>query len=96
MAQLNATMAPLLAELGKPSSIMIQSQDWITSVLYYAGVQNSSALNTTFALDIHDHFYATSTFVSEQEPLGKPSTDALMQYFYGTGTKSEVEWFVIL
>ncbi|RPD53461.1 FAD-binding domain-containing protein [Lentinus tigrinus ALCF2SS1-7] len=97
VSKLNATMAPLLSALGNPTTTTIQTQDWITSVLYYAGAQNgSSALNTTTAApDIHDHFYATSTFVSEQEPLGKASADALMQYFYGPGTKSAVEWFVI-
>ncbi|TFK84186.1 Glucooligosaccharide oxidase [Polyporus arcularius HHB13444] len=95
VAKLNATMAPLLAELGKPTATTLQPQGWITSVLYYAGAPDVSGLNTTLAPDAHDHFYATSTFVSEREPLGKPSTDALMKYFYGPGVKSEVGWFII-
>ncbi|RPD61410.1 FAD-binding domain-containing protein [Lentinus tigrinus ALCF2SS1-6] len=95
IAKLNATMAPLLTELGRPTATTMQTQDWITSVLYYAGAQNLNGLNTTLAPDVHDHFYATSTFVSEHAPLGKPSADALMQYFYGLGTKTNVGWFII-
>ena len=96
IAKLNATMAPLLAELGKPTSVTMQVQDWITSVLYYAGAPNVNGLNTTLAPDVHDHFFATSTFVSERAPLQEPSTDALMQYFYGPATKTKVGWFIIL
>ncbi|TFK88408.1 Glucooligosaccharide oxidase [Polyporus arcularius HHB13444] len=95
-AKVNATMAALLADLGTPDKTMTQTQRWIASVLYLADIQNGShALNTTTAPDERDHFYATSTFVSEQEPLGKPSTDALMQYFYGPGTNTTVGWFII-
>ena len=89
-------MAPLLAELGTPYNIFMESQDWITSVLYLAGVNSTSDLNTTLAPDTHDDFYATSTFVSLTEMLGAPSTDALADYFYNDGTNTEIEWFAIL
>ncbi|KAI0706913.1 FAD-binding domain-containing protein [Cerioporus squamosus] len=94
-AKVNATMAPLLAELGEPSATFMQAQDWITSVLYLAGTTGLDSLNTTLAPDTHDDFYATSTFVSLDEPLGAPSTDAVMEYFYGPGATSKVAWFVI-
>lgn len=95
-ALVNSTMAPLLAELGTPYHIFMQSQNWIDSVLYLAGVDSVSDLNTTLAPDTHDDFYATSTFVSLTEMLGTPSSDALMNYFYDNGTNTEVEWFIIL
>ena len=65
-------------------------------MLYLAGTNGLNSLNTTLAPDTHDDFYATSTFVSLDEPLGSPSTDAVMEYFYGPGATSEVAWFVIL
>lgn len=91
-------MAPLLAELGTPSSVSMEAQNWIESVLFLAGTtaQGLSSLNTTLAPDTHDTFYATSTFVSEQEPMVPAAADALMQYFYGPGAQSAVEWFIIL
>ena len=89
-------MAPLLAELGTPSSTFVQEQDWLASVVYLAGVDNVSDLNTTRAPDTHDDFYATSTFVSAQAPLGAAAADALMAYWYGEGTRTGVQWFAIL
>ena len=78
-----------------PSSVFLQEQDWITSVLYLAGVDSVSQLNTTLAPDTHDYFYATSTFVSEEEPMSQSASDALFEYFYGPGTNTAVEWFAI-
>ncbi|KAI0744336.1 FAD-binding domain-containing protein [Daedaleopsis nitida] len=95
MAKLNATMAPLLAELGTPTSTFFQSQDWITNVLYLAGVNTAAELNTTKGVDGTDFFYATSTIVSHQEPLGMAATDGLMDYFYGPGSDTNVSWFII-
>lgn len=95
-AQLNATFAPLLKELGTPSSVFLEKQSWIESVLYLAGVNDVEDLNTTLAPDAHDDFFATSTFVSEQEPLGAASADALMNYIYNQGTNTPVAWFAIL
>ena len=92
-------MAPLLAELGTPSKTFMQPQNWIESVLYLADGSATSSLtilNTTLAPDTHDMFYATSTFVSEEEPMVLAASDALMQYFYGPGASSKVAWFVIL
>ena len=96
---MNSVMAPLLAELGTPSNTFMQSQNWIESVLYLADGSTTSPLtilNTTLAPDSHDTFYATSTFVSEEEPMVPAAADALMQYFYGPGATSPVEWFIIL
>ena len=89
-------MAPLLAELGTPSAISMESQNWIDSVLFLAGTQGLNSLNTTLAPDTHDTFYATSTFVSEEEPMVPAASDALMNYFYGPGANTSVAWFIIL
>ena len=64
-------------------------------MLYLAGVDSVSQLNTTLAPDTHDYFYATSTFVSEEEPMSQSASDALFEYFYGPGTNTAVEWFAI-
>ena len=95
-AKVQSTMAPLLRQLGKPTAAAMERQDWITNVLYLAGAQSLDGLNTTLAPDVHDTFYAASTFVSEKDVLRAPSTDALMDYFYTTGAKSRVSWFIIL
>ena len=63
-------------------------------MLYYAGAPNVNGLNTTLAPDVHDHFFATSTFVSETEPMSKAASDALFAYFYAAAS-SPVEWFAI-
>ncbi len=89
-------MAPLLKQLGKPTSTFIQKQDWMKSVLYLGGVNSVSDLNSTKTPDTHDDFYATSTFVSQKEPLNAAAADALMKYFYTTGKTSKVQWFIIL
>ncbi|KAI0713966.1 FAD-binding domain-containing protein [Earliella scabrosa] len=94
-SRLNTTFAPLLKELGQPSSVFIQRQTWIENVLYLAGVDDIDDLDTTLAPDTHDDFFAASTFVSETEPLGEASSDALMKYIYEQGTKTSVAWFVI-
>ena len=89
-------MAPLLKELGTPTATTMDAQNWIESVLCLAGTTVLDSLNTTLAPDTHDTFYATSTFVSEQEPMVPAASDALMAYFYGPGAKSAVQWFIIL
>ncbi|TBU27940.1 FAD-binding domain-containing protein [Dichomitus squalens] len=94
-AKVNSTFAPLLKKLGTPSDIFLQKQDWITSVLYLAGVDSISQLNTTLTPDTHDYFYATSTFVSAKEPMTQTASDALFEYFYGPGSDTSVEWFAI-
>ena len=94
-AKVTSTFAPLLAKLGTPSSTSLQKQDWITSVLYLAGVDDVSQLNTTLAPDVHDNFYAASTFVPSNAPMNQAASDALFQYFYGPGASSAVQWFVI-
>ncbi len=76
--------------------MFLEKQSWIESVLYLAGVNDVEDLNTTLAPDTHDDFFATSTFVSEQEPLGAASADALMNYIYNQGTNTPVAWFAIL
>ena len=94
-AKVNSTFAPLLKKLGKPTSTFLQKQDWIPSVLYLAGVNTTSQLNTTLAPDTHDTFYATSTFVPETAPMTQASSDALFKYFYGPGASTKVAWFAI-
>ncbi|PIL24479.1 hypothetical protein GSI_14233 [Ganoderma sinense ZZ0214-1] len=94
-ATVNSTFAPLLAQLGTPSDIFLEEQDWITSVLYLAGVDSVLQLNTTLAPDTHDTFFATSTFVPEAAPMTQAASDALFAYFYGPGASSAVEWFAI-
>lgn len=64
-------------------------------MLYLAGVNTTSQLNTTLAPDTHDYFYATSTFVSEEEPMNQAASDALFEYFYGPGSNTSVAWFAI-
>ncbi|EJF58331.1 FAD-binding domain-containing protein [Dichomitus squalens LYAD-421 SS1] len=94
-AKVNSTFAPLLKKLGTPTSILLQEQDWITSVLHLADAKNISQLNTTLASDTHDYFYATSTFISEQRPMVQAASDALFKYFYGPGTNTSIKWFAI-
>ncbi|KAI1791689.1 FAD-binding domain-containing protein [Ganoderma leucocontextum] len=94
-AKVNSTFAPLLEELGTPTDIFLEKQDWITSVLYLAGVDSTAQLNTTLAPDTHDTFFATSTFVPAAAPMNTNASDALFKYFYGPGASSAVEWFVI-
>ncbi|KAI0755390.1 FAD-binding domain-containing protein [Daedaleopsis nitida] len=94
-AKVDSTFAPLLKTLGKPSSTSFQKQSWIDSVVYLAGAGSVAELNTTTAPDVHDDFFATSTFVSEQEPMSTAASDALMNYIYKQGTSTAVEWFVI-
>ena len=90
-------MAPLLAELGTPSAISMESQNWIESVLFLAGTTSQwiSSLDTTLVPDTHDTLFATSTFVSE-EPMVPAASDALMNYFCGPGANTSVVWFIIL
>ena len=95
-AKVNATMAPLLAELGTPTATTMEAQNWIESVIFLANATSINDLNTTLAPDVNDTFYATSTFVSEQEPMVPAASDALMAYLYGSGAKSAVKWFIIL
>ena len=64
-------------------------------MLYLAGVNTTSQLNTTLAPDTHDTFYATSTFVPETAPMTQASSDALFKYFYGPGASTKVAWFAI-
>ena len=95
-ATVTSTFAPLLAKLGTPSDVFLQKQDWLTSVLYLAGVDSVSQLNTTLAPDAHDTFYATSTFVPSAAPMmNQAASDALFAYFYGPGVNTEVLWFAI-
>ena len=96
VAKLNSTMAPLLNVLGTPNSIAMQTQDWITNVLYLAGASTVEGLNTTLAPDVHDHFYAASTIVSQHDTLRAPAAEALMDYFYGPGNNTDVSWFIIM
>ena len=92
---MNSTFAPLLQKLGTPSDVFLQKQDWITSVLYLAGVNTTDQLNTTSAPDGHDTFYATSTFVPSDAPMNQAASDALFEYFYGPGANTSVAWFAI-
>ena len=94
-ATVDSTFAPLLAKLGTPTDVSLQSQDWITSVLNLAGATSIDQLNTTLAPDVNDTFYATSTFVPAVEPMNRAASDALFEYFYGPGAETDVEWFVI-
>ena len=96
-AKVNATFAPLLAQLGTPTDVFLQKQDWIASVVYLAGMENASQLNTSSAPgpSPHDTFYATSTFVSAAEPMTANASDALFEYVYGQGTNTGVQWFTI-
>ncbi|PIL28271.1 hypothetical protein GSI_09559 [Ganoderma sinense ZZ0214-1] len=96
IATVNATFAPLLAELGAPTSVSLQEQDWIASVLSLGGASSVAELNTTLAPDGNDTFFATSTFVPAAAPMmGRAASDALFAYFYGPGARTDVEWFVI-
>ena len=96
----NATLYPLIQELGTPSFSFIEEQDWITNVVWlgnwFGAVNGVGALNTTLAPDVHDDFYAASTFVYEKEPLGASSIDAFMEYLYGPGQTTEIEWFILM
>ena len=76
-AKVNATMAPLLAELGTPSSVFLQEQNWIDSVIYLAGTTGINSLNTTLAPDTHDTFFATSTFVPAMSSVAPSLRGAL-------------------
>ncbi|KAI1786969.1 FAD-binding domain-containing protein [Ganoderma leucocontextum] len=94
-ATVNSAFAPLLRQLGTPTDVSLHKQDWITSVLHLAGMNSADQLNSTLTPDIHNTFYATSTFVSEIEPMNRAASDALFRYFYGPGANTAVEWFVI-
>ncbi|KAM5536522.1 hypothetical protein V8D89_009799 [Ganoderma adspersum] len=98
VAAVNATFTPLLEELGAPTGISLQEQDWIAFVISLAGADSIEQLNTTLAPDTNDTndtFYATSTFVSAAEPMNCAASDALFKYFYGAGAETDVQWFVI-
>ena len=95
VATVNTTFAPLLKELGAPTGISLQEQNWITSVINLAGAHSIEELNTTLAPDANDTFYATSTFVPSAAPMNWNASDALFAYFYGPGANTSVEWFAI-
>ncbi|KAI0744342.1 FAD-binding domain-containing protein [Daedaleopsis nitida] len=97
-AQANATMAPLLKELGSDYTLVSTQQNWIESVLAVAGTaaQTIDELNTQGRKDTPDFFFATSTFVSQNDQLGARSADALMNYLYNRGGSSKVQWFVFM
>ena len=86
---------PLLDQLGYPSEPpSLEPQDWLTSVMRLAPATSPDQLNTTLASDMYSTFFATSTFVSQEQPLLEPAATALMDYLYGPGTETEVSWFV--
>ena len=64
-------------------------------MLWLAGANSTSQLNTSNAPDTHDYFFATSTFISDEAPMTQAASDALFKYFYESGTNTSVKWFVI-
>lgn len=93
-----STMAPLIQQLGNPTSTFTEQQTWIESVLYLSesGSTDPNCLNTTGRTEVQDRFFATSTFVSQNEVLNTSSTEALMKYLYGEGAIQKAQWFVLL
>ena len=89
-------MKPLVDQLGVPSSKQYKNLTWIDSVLRVAPANKSEELNTTIAGNVHNTFFATSTFVSEKQPLTESEARALMKYLYTNGSQTGVDWFAYL
>ena len=64
-------------------------------MLWLAGANSTSQLNTSNAPDTHDYFFATSTFISDEAPMTQAASDALFKYFHESGTNTSVKWFAI-
>ncbi|KAI0744335.1 FAD-binding domain-containing protein [Daedaleopsis nitida] len=92
------TMAPLLKDLGPHYTQSFTKHDWIHGVLSVAGnaAHTIDELNTTNRKDSPERFFATSTFVTDHEPLKAPSAEALMSYLYAPGKPSNIQWFVFM
>ena len=82
---LNATIAPLLAELPNKPKVTLNVGTYINSVQVLAG---SQSLNTSTAPDAHDTFYAKSLMTPASSPMSSAAITAFMNYLAHEGFAS--------
>ncbi|KAF8149346.1 glucooligosaccharide oxidase [Crassisporium funariophilum] len=89
--QFNGVIAPLLANLPKPSSKKLTVGTYINSVQYLGGLDR---LNTVGIPDGSDTFYAKSLMTPEASPMSSAALNAFMNYLANNGAEANTDWFV--
>ncbi|KAJ6474670.1 glucooligosaccharide oxidase [Mycena vitilis] len=89
-SKFNATVAPYLKTLPKPSWSTISPGSYINSVSVLAG-QN---LNTSTAPDGNDTFYTKSLMTPSAAPMSAAAIKAFVTYMAVQGVASDTDWFV--
>lgn len=82
---LNATVAPLLAQLPSNPAVTLNVGTYINSVQVLAG---SQSLDTTTGPDTHDTFYAKSLMTPASSPMSTAAITAFMNYLGNEGFSS--------
>jgi hypothetical protein len=82
---LNATIAPLLANLPSNPQTTLNVGTYINSVQVLAG---SQSLNTATAPDVHDTFYAKSLMTPASSPMSSAAITGFMSYLANEGFAS--------
>ncbi|KAJ6605840.1 glucooligosaccharide oxidase [Mycena sp. CBHHK59/15] len=85
----NATLAPYLKTLPKPSWSTISPGSYINSVSVLAG----QPLNTSTAPDVFDTFYTKSLMTPEGSPMSAAAIKAFVTYMANQGFTSNTNWF---
>jgi hypothetical protein len=91
-SKLNATIAPLLAQLPNNPKVTLDVGTYINSVQVLAG---SQSLNTTTAPDVHDTFYAKSLMTPASSPMSTAAITAFMNYLANEGFASTTVCIII-
>lgn len=84
-ANLNATLAPLLANLPSNPAVTLKPGSYIDSVQVLAG---SQSIDTTQGPDTHNTFYAKSLMTPASSPMSTTAITALMNYIGNEGYSS--------
>ncbi|KAJ7102980.1 glucooligosaccharide oxidase [Mycena crocata] len=86
----NATVAPYLKTMPKPSWSNISPGNYINSVSVLAG----EPLNTSTAVEARDTFYTKSLMTPQGSPMSAAAIKAFVTYMAVQGFSSKTSWFV--
>ncbi|KAF8317049.1 glucooligosaccharide oxidase [Amanita rubescens] len=89
--KLNATIAPYLATVPNPDSIVFKTGPYIDSLRYLGGLGHLSTHNTP---DSRNTFYAKSLMTPEASPISDAALAAFTGYLANAGYSTNLNWFV--